>query len=121
MLSPGRNRQDRRDGGLLVRPRSSPGAILNPMRITPVVGRKAWFGPRRLGWGLEPVSREGWIVTLIFATVALLAHRTNLSSRPVKYAVGGAFFLVRLVKGAAPGGAGARADFDAARAAALDA
>jgi hypothetical protein len=25
-----------------------------------MVGRKAWVGPRRLGWGLAPVSPEGW-------------------------------------------------------------
>jgi hypothetical protein len=91
------------------------------MRITPVVGRKAWFGPRRLGWGLEPVSREGWIVTLIFAILALLAGRTKLNSRSIKYAFGAGFLLFMILKGAAPGGAGARADFDAARAATLNA
>jgi hypothetical protein len=91
------------------------------MRITPVVGRKAWFGPRRLGWGLEPVSREGWIVTLIVAIVALLVNRTKLNSRAIKYAFGAGFLLFMILKGAAPGGAGARADFDAARAAGLSA
>jgi hypothetical protein len=85
------------------------------MRTTPVVGSKAWFGPRRLGWGLEPVSREGWIITLAFAILALLVSRTKLGSRPTKYAFGGAFLLFMILKGAAPGGAGARADFDAAR------
>jgi hypothetical protein len=89
------------------------------MRITPVVGRKAWFGPRRLGWGLEPVSREGWIVTLVFAILALLGSRTHLASRPLKYAFGAGFLLFMVLKGAAPGGAGARADFDAARSAAV--
>lgn len=87
------------------------------MRITPLVGRKAWFGPRRLGWGLEPVSREGWIVTLAFAIVGLALSRTKLSSRPMKYAFGVGFLLFMVLKGSAPGGAGARADFDSARAA----
>lgn len=27
------------------------------MRTTPLAGRKAWFGPRRLGWGLGPGAR----------------------------------------------------------------
>jgi hypothetical protein len=87
------------------------------MRNTPVVGRKAWFGPRRLGWGLEPVSREGWIVTLIVASLALVMSRTKLASGPLKYAFGAGFLLFMILKGSAPGGAGARADFDAARAA----
>jgi hypothetical protein len=88
------------------------------MRITPVIGRKAWFGPRRLGWGLEPVSREGWIITLAFAIVGLQFSRTKLDSRLMKYAFGGGFLLFMVLKGAAPGGAGARAEFDAARSAA---
>jgi hypothetical protein len=70
-----------------------------------------------LGWGLEPVSREGWIVTLAFAILGLLASRTQLNSRAIKYAFGAGFLLFMVLKGAAPGGAGARADFDAARAA----
>ena len=89
------------------------------MRITPVIGRKAWFGPRRLGWGLEPVSREGWIATLLFAIVGLLVSRTKLDSRPMKYVFGGGFLVFMILKGAAPGGAGARADFDAARTASV--
>jgi hypothetical protein len=44
------------------------------MRTEPVLGRKAWFGPRRLGWGLSPVSPEGWTVTAVaIAAVVVLA------------------------------------------------
>src|ERR1019366_1097023 len=25
------------------------------VRTAPLIGRKAWFGPRRFGWGLDPV------------------------------------------------------------------
>jgi hypothetical protein len=32
-----------------------------PTRVT----RKAWFGPRRLGWGLSPASWEGWLTTVV--------------------------------------------------------
>jgi CDP-diglyceride synthetase len=26
---------------------------------------KAWFGPKRLGWGISPRSWEGWIATAL--------------------------------------------------------
>jgi hypothetical protein len=86
------------------------------MRTAPLIGNKAWFGPRRLGWGLEPVSIEGWIVTVAFGSLALAARRTRPPSRWVKYPFVGAFLLFTILKGSAPGGASARADFDAARA-----
>jgi hypothetical protein len=88
------------------------------MRTSPVLGRKAWFGPRRLGWGLEPVSPEGWMVTFAFAALALGLRRMKLNSRWVRWAVLGGFLIVALLTGSAPGGAVARGDFDAARAAA---
>jgi hypothetical protein len=69
-----------------------------------------------MGWGLEPVSTEGWIVTLAFAAVAFFIRRTRLGPRWVRYAMGGAFLLFAFLKGSAPGGAGARADFEAAKA-----
>ena len=29
------------------------------------VTRKAWFGPKRLGWGISPRSWEGWLATAL--------------------------------------------------------
>ncbi len=34
----------------------------NMKRIT----KKAWFGKKYIGWGLRPVSPEGWLATLVF-------------------------------------------------------
>jgi hypothetical protein len=90
---------------------------MHVMRTSPLVGRKAWFGPRRVGWGLEPVSTEGWLVTVAFAALAFLVRRTKLNSRWVRYGMAAGFLLFALLKGSAPGGAGARVDFEAAHAA----
>ena len=86
------------------------------MRTSPLIGRKAWFGPRRLGWGLGPVSTEGWLITLAFTVLALSTSKRAIAPRWVRFPILGGFLLVLLLKGASPGGARARADFDAATA-----
>ena len=30
------------------------------------ITEKRWFGPKQVGWGPAPKSREGWIVTLVW-------------------------------------------------------
>ena len=45
------------------------------MRFTPLIGRKVWFGPRRGGWGWDPVSWEGWASLLGWALVSIGATR----------------------------------------------
>ena len=30
------------------------------------VTRKAWFGPKRVGWGLSPRSWQGWLTIAAF-------------------------------------------------------
>jgi hypothetical protein len=90
------------------------------MRTTPVLGRKAWFGPRRVGWGLGPVSPEGWIVTLGFTALGLFTKRRTPSSQWIRYASIGVFLLFIVLKGTSPGGARARAEFDAVMTAQAD-
>ncbi|WP_428150205.1 hypothetical protein [Brevundimonas sp.] len=34
--------------------------------------KRAWFGPKRFGWGASPASWEGWAATGLFI-VAMLA------------------------------------------------
>jgi hypothetical protein len=63
------------------------------------------------------VSPEGWIVTLAFSALALSSRQRKLSRQWAWYAIVVGFLAVALLKGAAPGGARARADFDAATAA----
>jgi hypothetical protein len=85
------------------------------MRTSPLLGSKAWFGPRRLGWGLEPVSPEGWLATFGFAAVSIFIRRRKLGPRWLRYALGVGFLVLAVLMGSSPGGAGARSDFDAAR------
>jgi hypothetical protein len=83
------------------------------VRTTPLIGRKAWFGPRRVGWGLAPVSVEGWLVTLAFTALALTTRKRTVAPRWIRFPILGGFLVLLLLKGTTPGGAPARANFDA--------
>jgi hypothetical protein len=43
-----------------------------------------WFGRKRVGWGLRPVTWQGWLVTIVYIAIILAlgltlsAHRTIL-------------------------------------------
>jgi hypothetical protein len=79
-----------------------------------VVGKKAWFGPRRLGWGLEPVSLEGWAITLAgLAASRWVAKRAG--GRRFRHLVGLGVVGIALLKGTSPGGRKARRAFNEAR------
>jgi hypothetical protein len=30
------------------------------------ITKKRWFGPKNIGWGPAPKSKEGWIITIIW-------------------------------------------------------
>lgn len=32
---------------------------------------RLWFGPKRLGFGIAPKTREGWLITFAFVLVVL--------------------------------------------------
>jgi hypothetical protein len=84
------------------------------VRTSPLVGKKAWFGPRRLGWGLEPVSPEGWAVTVAGVVASRwVAKRTG--RRALSHLVGLGIVMLALLKGTSPGGRKARRAFTAAR------
>jgi len=34
-----------------------------------------WFGRKRIGWGLRPVTWQGWLVTIVFAGGVIAAAR----------------------------------------------
>jgi hypothetical protein len=87
------------------------------MRTAPLIGNKAWFGPRRFGWGLGPVSAEGWILTAITGLLGIIADRrdASLAKRGLLLAT---VILIALLKGTAPGGPKARRAFEEARRAA---
>jgi hypothetical protein len=60
-----------------------------------------WFRRKRIGWGLEPGSRAGWIATAIFVAVdvggtfALLQF--FIDSRPAIPVVWAVFWLIAFV------------------------
>jgi hypothetical protein len=86
------------------------------MRTTPVVGSKVWFGPRRFGWGLEPVSPEGWAVTAATVLVSAVARtRRDPRQRLLAFLLALTFLAVTFLKGTSPGGRRDRATFEATR------
>ncbi len=74
------------------------------MRTTPLIGRKAWFGPRRFGWGLGPVSPEGWAVTGIAIAAAAVTVATGHSHAWIVLLIVVALLLLAFLKGTSPGG-----------------
>ncbi|HXW81450.1 MAG TPA: hypothetical protein VEJ84_18245 [Acidimicrobiales bacterium] len=85
------------------------------MRTSPIVGQKAWFGPRRVGWGLGPVSPEGWVLTALFSGISLLAKQKRVG-RQLRWLLFGLMATVIVLKGTSPGGPAARVAFDHERA-----
>jgi hypothetical protein len=85
------------------------------VRVTPVVGDKVWFAPRRFGWGLSPISTEGWVVMGAMVLISLVIRRRRDLPRWVPPALMLPFLLVVLLKGTSPGGPRARSFFEAAR------
>ena len=73
------------------------------MRTTPLLGKKLWFGPRgRGGWGLSPVSWEGWAVIAGFLVVAIFGER--LAGVWSTLAAAGLLLTACVLKGTSPGG-----------------
>jgi hypothetical protein len=85
------------------------------MRTKPLLGSKVWFGPRRMGWGLSPVTAEGWAVLGIgVAAIAVLAA-LDPHSRWLILIVVAVMVLITFLKGTSPGGPDAREQFQASR------
>ncbi|MDR0344618.1 MAG: hypothetical protein LBI49_16190 [Nocardiopsaceae bacterium] len=74
------------------------------MRTKPLLGQKPWFGPKRLGWGLSPVSPEGWVISAVavVATVGLAAAaRRDRWTALLPVIV---LLVIVFLKGTSPGG-----------------
>ena len=85
------------------------------MRTTPLIGTKAWFGPRRFGWGLSPITPEGWIVAAGLVAVGLVTRRRWPDKPLARMAPTIVLVLISVAKGTSPGGKQARSVVMAAR------
>jgi hypothetical protein len=85
------------------------------MRTKPLLGRKAWFGPRRMGWGLSPVSAEGWAVSAAAAAAAIALATADRRDRWSALLVVVLLLVIVFLKGTSPGGSRAWAEFQASK------
>lgn len=68
------------------------------------MGRKAWFGPRRLGWGLGPVSPEGWVAAGVSVVLIVVLVSVDRHHAWVALIVAAALVALSFLKGTSPGG-----------------
>jgi hypothetical protein len=85
------------------------------VRTAPLIGTKVWFAPRRIGWGWNPASPEGWIVTAVVAVASTALKRGGRRRRGVDLVLAVLYLAVVVLKGTAPGGPKAHRAFEVAR------
>jgi hypothetical protein len=74
----------------------------NMKRIT----KKSWFGKKILGWGVRPVSLEGWLVTAVFLAVIgadMHYYRKTATGYSILAVIMIIFFVIARLTGDAPG------------------
>lgn len=51
--------------------------MTDSQRHDPENGNRAWFGPKRVGWGLRPQTWQGWaiILALVIAVIIIALVR----------------------------------------------
>jgi hypothetical protein len=74
------------------------------MRTKSLIGRKARFGPRRLGWGWFPVTAEGWAVLAVGAGGAIVLAFTVQHARWLSFVAVAVMLVIIFLKGSSPGG-----------------
>lgn len=83
------------------------------MRAKPLIGRKAWFGPRRLGWGWSPVTAEGWTVLVVGVGGVIVLAAAVPHALWASLVVAVVTLAIIILKGASPGGPTERRKFRA--------
>jgi hypothetical protein len=85
------------------------------VRTKPLVGRKAWFGPRRWGWGLAPITIEGWAVVAIAVVAIIAVASVDRHSPWLALIVVAVLLAITFLKGTSPGGPAAWEEFRASK------
>jgi apolipoprotein N-acyltransferase len=85
------------------------------VRTKPLIGRKAWFGPRRMGWGLAPVTAEGWAVVAVAVAAAIVLATADPHARWLSLIVVAVLLILTFLKGTSPGGPAAWEEYRATR------
>ena len=85
------------------------------MRTKPLLGQKAWFGPRRVGWGLSPASYEGWVTTAVAVAAIIGLAAVGHRDRWIALLVVILLLIVVFLKGTSPGGPRAWEEFQASK------
>jgi len=60
--------------------------------MTEKTHKTAWFGPKRVGFGVQPTSWQGWLLTAAFA--GLMVAFQSLPSIPLDRKAIGCFILI---------------------------
>ena len=85
------------------------------MRTEPLIGRKVWFGPRRLGWGWSPVTADGWVVLVTGVAAAIVLASTVRQARWLSLIAVAVMLVIIFLKGTSPGGPDEWYEFKAVR------
>jgi hypothetical protein len=74
------------------------------VRAKPLIGDKAWFGPRRFGWGWTPVTATGWGVLVLGVAAAIVLAAAVQHARWLSLVAVAVMLAVIVLKGTSPGG-----------------
>jgi hypothetical protein len=47
-----------------------------------------WFSRKRVGWGLRPVSWQGWVLTVLYLLIAYAAARALAAHHVALFVIG---------------------------------
>jgi hypothetical protein len=49
---------------------------------------RPWFGQKRVGWGLRPLTWQGWVLTVLYLLIAYAAARALAAHHVALFVIG---------------------------------